>query len=249
MRPLARWTIGNVSHTGKEILRESVKMFKEVYPEFDYLVCCNGVNLEQFRDLEVDLLQQEASMFPYALREHDPEDYGEATGCGWKLCPPRLNPDGCELWMDNDIVIMDRIQEIDDWLDAKEHSIISEGHPRARMFGLFDRFIKSGLHACAGLFGLPPKFDFKQAILPYLSVLIHDSKPLGGFDEQGLTVAAVTNGTKYVIVPIDKVFICEDLSVLPTTLPPAIHFVGANRKHWHRGWKQYKLGLACHLML
>lgn len=240
MRPLARWTIGDVSDTGKEILVESVRLFRRIYPEFDRVVCYNNLEASSIAHLEADLFEQKESMSVCPLRENDKSIDSEAMGCGWKLCPARLRPEGCELWIDNDLVIRQRISEIDNWVTAADHGVITEGLHRQRMFGLFDKFIQSHIRACAGMFGLPPGFDFAEAIRRYKPVLEESGRELGGFDEQGLTVAVVTNMSSYKIIPLQTVWISEDHVPFPTTSHSAYHFVAANRKPWHRGWKKYK---------
>lgn len=249
MKPLARWTIGDVNHTGLEILRESIRLFRRLYPEFEYLLCYNGIDPKKIESIGVEMFEQRADMFDHPLSPHEPDNYGEATGCGWKLCPPRLRPDACELWIDNDLVIRSRIPQIDRWLEEQNHGIVTEGLHRQRMFGLFDSFVPAHVHACAGLFGLPPGFDFAGVIRRYLHVLRHDNKPLGGFDEQGLTVAVVTNMPRYEIIPLSVVHITEDQAPFPTEWKSAYHFVGANRKHWHLGWQCYKARSAVRLLM
>jgi hypothetical protein len=235
MRPLVRWTIGATNALGLTILRESVESFRSAYPEFDTIICYN--NMGHTALLEYDnILPQEETMLPHPLRKQDVNNYGESTGCGWKLCPPRLRPEAHELWLDNDLVICRRIEEIDAWLDG-DKAIITEGLARRRMFGVFDHLIKPDLRLCAGLFGLPPGFDFAAAISERLPLL--HGLPLGGFDEQGLTASVVSN-MPYIMVPLTQVHICEDH--MPTGHNyPGYHFVGANRKDWHRGWRAYKV--------
>lgn len=237
MRPLARWTIGPVGQTGKEILRESVSLFRKAYPDFDVVVCHNHVDPGEFADLKVDLHEQSSDTVICNLREPD-GNTDCASGCGWKLCPPRLRPDGHELWIDNDLIIRSRLPQIEEWLGRPHAGIISEGVGRQRMFSIYDRFIPDGIHACAGLFGLPPGFDFGKKICFYAQFL--EWRTLGGFEEQGLTVATVVNMPEYIMIPIDVCYISEDHVPFPAKTPPAVHFVGANRKDWHRGWKSYK---------
>jgi len=38
MKPIARWTIGPVSNCGMKILKESLSVFKKVYPYIDRIV-------------------------------------------------------------------------------------------------------------------------------------------------------------------------------------------------------------------
>lgn len=236
MKPLVRWTIGPVNCIGHDILKESVKLFSKVYPEFDRCVCYNNIDKSDIMDLSkfADLICQEESSVPCRLTpgSSNPE---EASGCGWKLAPPRLRIDSHELWIDNDLIILERMSEIDNWIETENTSIISEGLHRKRMFGVFDSVIDPKVHVCAGFFGLPPNFDFYTKIEEYSK---HLSDSLGGYDEQGLTSAIVTD-LDYFLVPLSKMHIAEDTRLFPSKLPSGIHFVGANRKEWHSGWKSY----------
>lgn len=234
-KPLVRWTIGPVSDIGHEILCESVRRFSEVYPEFDRVVCYNHIERPKL-PVSCDYFDQSTYPHPCQLSEPD-SNIEQATGCGWKLVPPRLRPKGLELFIDNDLIIRNRIKELDEWIKDKTSGLISEGLHRKRMFGMFDGFISPEIRACAGLFGMPPYFDFMEKIKHYTS---YSDKPLGGYDEQGLTVATVTNMSRYILVPLSSLHICEDHVPFPDSLPDALHFVGANRKPWHRGWKAYK---------
>lgn len=231
---LARWTIGPVSSIGKDILRESVSYFARLYPEFDRIVCYNHIEPAELYGIDADLHEQTSSIFSLRPPDDNPE---EASGCGWKLCPARLRPDEHELWLDNDLVICQRLPSIECWMTERSVAIISEGLQRKRMYGEFDQFVSSELHVCAGLFGLPPGFDFQEKILFYMRFA---TKPLGGYDEQGLTTAVITNSDEWILVPLSELCIAEDHVPFPDMLPSAVHFVGANRKPWHRGWKSYK---------
>lgn len=243
MRHLARWTIGPVSDTGFDILKESLRLFSAVYPEFDRVICYNHIPASRLEAVKnwADLYEQKLEDVPCCLAEPD-DDPEAATGCGWKLSPPRLRPDALELFIDNDIVIRQRLEAIDHWMALGDCGLVAEGlglH-RLRMFGVFDPYIHRHIRACAGLFGLPPGFDFAERIKYYSQFM--EGQPLGGYDEQGLTVATVVNMPNYVLVPLTQLAICEDQEegTYPEFLPPAIHFVAANRKPWHRGWKAYR---------
>lgn len=229
-QPLVRWTIGPTTDIGLEILRESVSLFSDIYPEFKRVVCFNHIEKDKLDGIDAELLEQNIGMVCFDLRVPD-DNPDEASGCGWKLCPARLNPEGHELWLDNDLILLKRVPTIDRWLQGN-CAIITEGTGRCRMYGCYDSCVPEGLHVCAGLFGLPPFFDFeKQIRLRALS-------NLGGYDEQGLTASIVTN-MKFRVVPLSEVCICEDFLEFPE-VSCGIHFVAANRKPWHRGWKHYK---------
>ena len=250
MKPIARWTIGAVSNTGFDVLRHSIVLFSKIYPEFERIVCFNSIEKSKIKFLEgkAQLFEQKEEYNVCDILPTNPNDEQQASGCGWKLCPPRLSLKTHELFIDNDLIIRKRIKEIDDWLKVQDEAIMSEGHPRSRMFGVFDEFIPKEINVCAGLFGLPPNFDFADRIKFFVS---QKKVTIGGWEEQGLTASIVTNSQKYRLIPLSKVHISEDWVEDPLAplsqnysnnnkqKPDAIHFVGANRKPWHRGWCLY----------
>jgi hypothetical protein len=238
MKKLARWTIGPVSKIGFDILLESLKLFSKIYPEIDRVVCFNNIDVCRLKYIKnfADLLEQKGTDVNYPLTPPD-SNIEEATGCGWKLSPPRIEDGSYELFIDNDLIIRERLETIDRWLGEKS-GLISEGQGRRRMYGAFDHLVPDGVNVCAGLFGLPPYFDFLKAIKE--KCLILNGSSLGGFNEQGLTASIITCMSNYLVVPKKDLIISEDHVDFPSELPKAIHFVGANRKPWHRGWKSYK---------
>lgn len=246
MKPIARWTVGPVSQTGLDILKHSIDLFSKIYPEFERIICFNNLNKFKLKFLEKKAYffeQKEQDSIVDLLPSDNNQE--QASGCGWKLCPPRLSIQSHELFIDNDIIIRKRIKEIDNWLNHENQGLISEGHPRCRKFGVFDDCVPTGLHVCAGLFGLPPYFDFAERINFYN---LKKKVSIGGYDEQGLTASIITNMQNYKIIPISKIHISEDWCLEPfynflntkKQIPDAIHFVGANRKPWHKGWYFYK---------
>lgn len=244
MKPLVRWTIGPVNGCGMEILEESVKQFGRIYPEFDRVVCYNQIPISDLPEFETEvvLYEQSSGDLAYPLMGYDDplinvdaqlRKYGMA-GSGWKLCPPRLRIDTHELWLDNDIVIWERIPQINEWL-VSQKNIISEG--RGRIFGQFSHLVPSHLKLCAGFFGLHNGFDFNFAILEHCK-LLHGGA-LGHYDEQGL-VSAIISNSSHIVVPQTELRIVQHNEILPPVRPPAIHFVGANR-HSHPAWHTYKI--------
>lgn len=235
---LARWTIGPVTQIGFDILSESLYSFAKIYPEFTKVVCCNNIDLNKINHIrEICNIELQQEKFAPCKLLKPSTNLEEATGCGWKLVPPRLNLKGLELFIDNDIIIRKRLPQIDEWLARADCGLIAEGLSRKRMYGVFDSFVPPNIHANAGLFGLPPGFDFGKQIADYANFL---NGGLGGYNEQGLTVATIVNMPKYIMVPLNKLHISEDHADFPEEIPDAIHFVGANRKEWHKGWSHYK---------
>lgn len=238
MKPIARWTIGPVTNSGKKILRESVSIFASIYPEFHRVICFNNLNCSELSDLSklANLHEQGEKSVPCTLSAPDNNPI-EATGCGWKLAPPRLDINSMELFIDNDIIIHKRLPQIDEWLEKKNCGLIAEGLHRKRMYGVFDCFVPERVHANAGLFGLPAGFDFEKKIAEYSKFL---DGSLGGYNEQGLTVATIINMKEYIMVPLSRLHIAEGHLDLPEQMPDAIHFVHVNRSEWHRGWQSYQ---------
>lgn len=238
-RPLARWTIGAVIDQGFETLRQSIRRFRLLYKEFDLVVCRNNLESHQKRWLDrlgVELhTQKESDLgYPIASAKDPPGWKSSMPGWGWKLVPPRLRISSHELWIDNDIVFRERLPSIDEWLDTGR-SIISTGLQRA--YGVFDDQIKDETPYCAGFFGLPPGLDFGERIRYYCLRL--EGKPLGYYDEQGVTVSVVLENNP-VIVPFSELSIIKKLTKPYTK---AMHFIGVNRTTNHEAWNQYKCSL------
>lgn len=238
MKKIARWTIGPVSSIGFDILLESLRFFSKIYPEIERVICFNNIDpsLLKMASKFADVLEQKGEDVGCLLTPPD-ANVEEASGCGWKLSPPRIDIESHELFIDNDVVIRERLPQIDEWLTSSK-GIISQGQGRKRMYGRFDSFISKEIHVCAGVFGLPPYFNFFEMINQKIQFL--NGVTLGGFDEQGLTSSIIVNMSDYLLIPNTSLVISEDHVGFPQIMPSAIHFVGANRKPWHRGWKAYK---------
>lgn len=241
MKPLARWTLGKTTKLGEETLTQSVKRFKKIYPEFDLIICYNNLSNNQIinlKKLNVKLYEQNSCDLNYPLESvNSPPGWKHSMpGWGWKLLPPRLRISSHELWIDNDLIIRERLPSIDKWLNTNK-SIISEGSKRA--YGIFEEDIPSNNTLCAGLFGLPPNYNFANKIESCCIKL--NGTPLGYYNEQGITVLAVLENNP-LIVPLSEVSIVK---VLKKPYAKAMHFIGVNRSEEHQAWKDYK----CYLMM
>ena len=236
MRPLARWTMGKVAKNGWDVLSESIRLFPRVYPEFDLVVCYNNLSYDELIKLKsfgVPVHEQKSCQAEFPFNSStDPKSKSFA----WKLVPTRLHPNCHELWIDNDIVIRRRIPEIDMWLSFEDSAIISYGYNPD--YGRFINSIASCHTFCAGLFGLPPGFDFKSQIVKYC-----DGLPLYGFDEQGLVSLIVSEMSHIVIAP-------QNLDMFGMWAGPNrirqitenVHFARANQPgKRHEPWRYYKL--------
>lgn len=181
---------GNVSEAGWECLSESIRILPKVYPEFDYVICYNNLNQDQLvriKEFGVDLYEQipENIGVPYHF---DETTASTVVNHAWKLCPLRLRPDAHEIWVDNDIIIWQRIPEIEQFLEDAYLPIVSQTWSR-ELYGSFDSEVPHGYSICAGFFGLPPHYPFKQKI----DSLLADKGPLKNYDEQGMIASMIVN--------------------------------------------------------
>lgn len=231
MRPLCRWTIGgNISQLGWEIFSESIRVTPKVYPEFDFVICYNNLSQKQLRYLQITGLR----LFDQSCSESCVPYHPWGEGCEdfhWKLVPPRLRIESHELWLDNDLLIRDRIDAIDQWLRCHT-GIISVGFDS--LYGRFQDRVKAD--CCAGFFGLPPFFDFKARIRECCG-----DQPLRRYDEQGLVAYIVTNMPGWILVPYNDLRMWGIWQKEFGDLPSGIHFVRANSVEQMGSWDFYRL--------
>lgn len=237
MRPLFRWTIGgNVSDAGWECLSESLRITPKVYPEFDCVVCYNNLNdeqLQRLKSLRVDLYEQKPENIgvPY---EFNKDTTKSVSNHAWKLCPLRLRHEAHEIWIDNDIILWERIPEIDQFL-SQNIPIVSQTWSR-ELYGAFDSDVPEGFSICAGFFGLPPHYPFREKI----AVLLFERRPLSGYDEQGMMASMIVNNEDGWIgiepYNLNQLGWWEYYKVFPK----GGHFIRLNTGT-NSGWETYKL--------
>lgn len=255
MKPLIRWTFGMVKAPGEEVLQIASKRFKVLYPEFDYVICYNNLRtdarnywkgisrspdqLTRLKKMGVDLYEQKSDDLDYPLMPVEfPSGWkGSMPGWGWKLCPPRLRPEAHELWVDNDILIRERLPEIDEWL-ASDKPMIAEGHhSNDKYYGDFASLVPKGSMYSAGFFGLPPHFDFGSKIAERCQQVLK-GEPLGYYDEQGL-VASIITSEDHIISRSVKII--KRAATRP--YPKAMHFIAANRFHTNNDWDDFRCSI------
>jgi hypothetical protein len=234
MKPLFRWTVGKLKDIGMDMLRCSVASFRRLYPEFDFIVCFNLLTDDQkcqLAGLEIEPFNQNS------LIDYFP-NYPPACG-SWKFYPPRLRPDAHEIFLDNDIILLDRLDEIDQFLASSNKTIVSESRNR-RLYGKYDGRVPDGVLVNSGLFGVPPHYPLEDRLRWFMG---KDATPgwSGFFDEQGL-VAALLTQQDHVTVPLKHLqIITPDMNVRFDC--QGLHFCGANSAGSHRAWGQFKHGM------
>ena len=228
--------MGSVSEAGWECLSESARVTPRVYPEFDYVICYNSLDEKQLRRLR---------SFGIPLHEQKSEDIGvpheftkettqKVQNHAWKLCPLRLRPEAHEVWIDNDIIIWDRIEEIDEFL-LSDKPIVSQTWSR-ELYGSFDEDVPDGCSICAGFFGLPPNYPFEEKI----KEMIFFKGPLSGYDEQGMIASMITNNDKGWIGIAPYRLNQLGWWAYYKQMPQGGHFIRLNTGT-NSGWETYKM--------
>lgn len=226
MSLLVRWTIGPVREAGFECLKLSVLSFLNLY-KADLFVCHNGLSENQFdfiSKLPVNLIRQEDQSFVG----------DKPVGVAWKLTPPRLALDCHEIFIDNDLILTEKISEIDDFLSTNKSTLLIEAE--SRHYGRFENKVPIGYNINSGLFGLPPNFDLGNYVKLWGKWGENCPNLSRTWDEQGLVASALLNHNHFLIVPDTKITNCYS----ELLWAPGMHFVGLNRNAHHRPFAEYR---------
>jgi hypothetical protein len=228
MKPLLRYTIGPASEAGFQVLKMSVGMVRKLYPEFDIAICYNELpqhRLDFLKTLSIELIDQR--VFKNSLS-------WQPTGAAWPLYPPRLRLEAHEIFMDNDIVLYNRVPQIDEFLLGNRF-LVSEDFNR--LYGQFRPFIPSDKKINSGLFGLPPNYDFGTAI-EELFARCPSKAYVKHHDFQGIVTYCVLNA-ETIMIPLDEVKICGSKQLNVEFGKSGIHFCAVNGLEDHPSWNQF----------
>lgn len=225
-----RWTIGDVSVAGFEVLRLSLHGATRIFgPRARYLVCVNSVPVSVARRRTGPVppsVEWRDATFELDPRVREHFDEGMAEGVGWKLAPMRAFPDRYELALDNDCVLWALPPAMRAWLEGEPETCLLAEDVRA-CFGQFSALCGPEPRN-AGIRGLPPHFDLGAEVARLLAsrgVLRSE------LDEQGLQVAALTGARPTHAVSIDDVTVCSPFPPHRQALGRCgAHFCGLNAK-------------------
>ena len=152
-KPLFRWTVGNVLPQGLEILSESINRTTQTLglDSWDWAICYNGLTKEDVDHLSevidgrpIRLIAQNWATCPVNDNCQSPRrkdgsyeyDGKRCDGTMWKVCPARMRMDSHEIIMDNDIVLLKKFPQIDEWLSQSSKTLILE--EPIRFYGKYD---------------------------------------------------------------------------------------------------------------
>ena len=255
-KPLFRFTVGSCLQQGLDILAESVKRTTTALgiDNWDWLICYNGLSQDQIGfikksigNLPVALFEQHWSTCPVDDEAQSPKRADgslEWNGnyCGgtmWKVCPARMRMESHEIVMDNDIVILKKFPEIDQFLADSQRALILE--EPIRFYGRYDAlFGAGGPYLNSGFMGFPPGYDFASAIRRTWEANGKLTK-ITQADEQGLLTYTLSRIPSYRIKSsqVNEV-LARDFKAKITGQEEAIHFTQSNRITLHRSWRDYK---------
>lgn len=233
-KPLARWTIGGqIKEESFLCLERSIYLWKKKYgSKFEYAICANNEKIlnkvQNIKDVkfinQIDFIES----LPF---------YPKDTF--WKFCPPRLNLDGHEIIIDNDLLMYEKSPTIDWFLSQSKSAISTESH--APMYGCFDKYLKNtNFKINTGLLGMPPNFDMGQklknlfVIYPYIQS--------DHCDDQGCFLMICKKIIK--IIPIEEIYVCNPNKnfAIYKKGTCGTHFAGLNQgnlKYWNIFCKSY----------
>lgn len=223
MKPLIRWTLGNVSDDGMDMLKESISLCKRYYPNADLVVCHNSIPKSRLAGLDVELHEQ----------THTPDMEYPPRAEMWKMYPARMRPESHELVLDNDLLILRPPQEIKEFFESNK-TLMLRG--RARAYGRYDHLVPQPHAINSGLYGMPPGFDLATRIM----VACANDKVrewTDWCDDQGVIAFALFQHDHIIIEPeVILNYFPEYTFPLPPNLY-GVHFQGANR-NLRRNWRE-----------
>lgn len=255
-KPLFRWTVGSCLPQGLDVLAESIVQTTAALgiDRFDWLICHNGLNQDNLAflrsaigDKPITLFEQDWAACPVddvCQTPHREDGSLEWNGnkCGgtmWKVCPPRVRMETHEIVMDNDIVILKRLPQIEEFLKATDLALVLE--EPIRFYGRYDRlFGAGGPYLNSGLMGFPPGYDFASAIRRVWEANGRLQK-ISQADEQGLLTYTLSRIPSHRIKPSQmKEVLARDFQSRIVGDEDAIHFTQVNRIPMHRAWRDYQ---------
>lgn len=231
MKPLVRWIIGPVKKQGFVCIREAVETFANLYTNVDLMICHNQLKehqIEELKEIGVPLYKQHWSV-----------NFLMPNGVAWKLYPPRLRLKGHEIIIDNDILIKEKIPQIEKFFSSDCTLVYEASKP---MYGQIAKFVPKLPCVNSGIYGMPPGFDFEKKIQFYTRTIKEWSHSCNQgrytWDEQGIVAACLLNHPKHLLITLDQVTNCE-LDLEDDKL--GIHFVGLNRYKKHKPWWEWQM--------
>ncbi len=202
----------------------SIESFLRLY-EADVVICYNS---------------DESPDLPYTLQDQRPyrSAVRQPMGVTWKFYPPRLDIAQKEIVIDNDIIFLEKIPEIDRFIEGN-CTLLTEDETRT--YGRFDKYVPQPFRINSGIYGMPEGFDLNSYV-EFFAGKEWEPNAIGvneesrSFDEQGLVALALLSYPHCVIIPETSMRNCSD----QLREGKGLHFMGLNRRSFHRPFQEYK---------
>lgn len=253
-KPLFRWTVGPCLQQGLDILAESINRTTKALGigNWDWVICYNGLSQEHIKFLQKSIASKPISMFGqswndcpidddcWSAKRADGTYEWNGNKCGgtlWKACPPRMRMESHEIVMDNDIVLLKKFPQIDEFLGSNKVLILEEP---IRFYGRYDHlFPKDEASLNSGFMGFPPNYDYGTAVRKTWEE--HGKiRNITHADEQALLTYTLSQMPS---VRVSKnqmhEILAKDYQAKVTGSEDGLHFTQGNRIPNHRAWLQY----------
>ena len=255
-KPLFRWTVGSCLPQGLDILVESINRTTKAlgFDEWDWAICHNGLNATDVAFLEkaiaerpIHIMSQNWALCPVpdncqTPRRRDGSFEWNGNKCGgtmWKVCPARVRMESHEIVMDNDVVLLKKFPQIDEWLAQTDKALCLE--EPIRFYGRYDCLLPPDPpYLNSGFMGFPPGYDFGSAIFD--NWVRHGRyENISQADEQGLLTYTLSQQPNIRINSDQMVEVLHrDFKTKLTGREFGIHFTQANRIPNHHPWDEYR---------
>lgn len=255
-KPLFRWTCGPCLQQGLDILAESIAKTTRTLgiDNFDWMICYNALSRENVDYLRKAIGNRPILLYPQnwincpvdedcrSPRRTDGSFEWNGNRCGgtmWKVCPARVRMETHEIVMDNDIILLKKFRQIDEFLASDKHALILE--EPIRFYGRYDYlFSKEPPYLNSGLMGFPPGFDFGAEIRKTWEKEGKLSN-ISQADEQALLTYSLNQIPSVRVHQTQMIeVLARDFNAKITGHEEAIHFTQANRIPSHRSWVEYQ---------
>lgn len=269
MRPLFRWVVGDVSAEGFYVLSQAIRNIIRIYKNyFDFLICSNAVHENSKKNIkkiaekfDIKIYEQSWLDLPIDQSLISKAPNVDRQGTFWKICPPRMRLKSHEIICDNDIILVNPINSIFEFLEKNVILMMKED---AFCVGKYFPLFKEKENYNSGLYGFPPNYNFEEDLK---TTWIKNGRYHGLLwrDEQGL-VTSTLKKHDHITIESDEIIhlfdsgrcssydfkIIEEEKIKTrvmenmkfnefnfSKMDKGYHFLGVNRSR-HRKWIEYK---------
>lgn len=220
-KPLIRWNLGKSHEDGHKCLNLAIQKALDIFSEeFDFCVAKNHSEI----NLSIRTVQQQWDFRFNEILNPSPTM--------WKFCPSRLNMGGYEIFLDNDVAL---VQDHPELRKALNRNVPTIGRGWKHLYGSIQSYIQTDHPICSAVIILPPYYDITSKLIFNWKEL-GKPKLTGPLDEQGLVAYTMLKDNATVLsegaIP-NLVYSPTEMRKITdyaiTGKECGYHFIGANR--------------------